>query len=172
MISFYKETDEVLYTKEELFTLKNNDILELKKMVLNNKSKKIRICSHKNIKDKLHEMFIVQTKDCYIRPHKHLDKVESMSILEGAADVLLFDDNGKIKKIIKMGENRTKKTFYYRLDRPVYHMLLIKSDFLVYHEVTQGPFDSKMTVFPDWAPPEDDSKGLKVFLKNIESNIL
>ena len=33
--------------------------------VILNESKKIRLCTHKNIKDNLQEMLIIHPKDCY-----------------------------------------------------------------------------------------------------------
>ena len=45
-------------------------------------------------------MFIALSDETYIRPHKHLNKSESLHVLEGSADVVFFDEKGKITKII------------------------------------------------------------------------
>ena len=42
--------------------------------------------------------------------------------------------------------------FYYRLDSPRYHTLLIHSPMLVIHETTDGPFDPKMSDFASFSP--------------------
>jgi hypothetical protein len=55
-----------------------------------------------------------------------------------------------------MGDSTTKKPFYHRLNKPIYHMLIIKTDFLVFHEITEGPFIKSNTIFPEWAPIEYD----------------
>jgi len=156
MIKSRKESDEVLYVDQELVLLETIDLDELKRLALINPRQRIRLCSHKSKNDQLHEMFIIHTKDCYVRPHKHLGKVESMSILEGEVDVILFHNNGKIMKIFEMGDPNTSKPFYHRLNKPIYHMLIIKTDFLVFHEITEGPFIRSNTVFPEWAPIEYD----------------
>ncbi len=57
-----------------------------------------------------------------------------------------------------MGDQRSGKIFYNRLDKQSYHMLIIKSDFLIFHEITSGPFDKNKTIFPKWAPIFFDKK--------------
>lgn len=167
MISIYKESDEVLYPEEDLVTLSASDLEELKRLALLNPRRRIRLCAHRNPQDSLHEMFIIHTNDCYVRPHKHLGKIESMAILEGEVDVVLFDENGDIERVIEMGEPSSGRLFYYRLDNPIYHTLLIRTQFLVFHEITEGPFIREMTEFPDWAPLESEEG----FLKAIESKV-
>lgn len=157
MISIYKESDEVLYPEEDIVTLSVSDLEELKRLALLNPRRRIRLCAHRNPQDSLHEMFIIHTNNCYVRPHKHLGKTESMAILEGEVDVVLFDENGNIERVIEMGEPSSGRLFYYRLDKPIYHTLLIRTQFLVFHEVTEGPFIREMTHFPDWAPLESHS---------------
>ena len=53
---------------------------------------------------------------------------------------------------------------------PINHMLLIRSEFLVFHEATEGPFLREKTVFPEWAP-EENAPGMKEFIDNVESLI-
>ena len=153
-MSFYKENEEVLYSLEDVFTLSSQYLDELKQASLNNNRQRIRLCAHRNPDDSLHEMFIVHTNECYVRPHRHIGKVESMAILEGEVDVVLFHDNGDIRKVIEMGEPNSGKVFFYRLGQSIYHTLIIHTKFLVFHEITEGPFLRDMTQFPDWAPLE------------------
>ena len=170
MISIYKESDEVLYPEEDIVTLSASDLEELKRLALLNPRRRIRLCAHRNPQDSLHEMFIIHTNDCYVRPHKHLGKIESMAILEGEVDVVLFDENGDIERVIEMGEPSSGRLFYYRLDKPIYHTLLIRTQFLVFHEVTEGPFLREMTRFPDWAPLESHSDSGD-FITDLDSKI-
>ena len=95
-----KESDEVLYSEEEYISVNDQNIEWLKELSLKNPSGKIRLCTHRSLNDNLHEMLIVLRKDCYIRPHKHINQVESMSILEGDADYIIFNDDGKIINIL------------------------------------------------------------------------
>ena len=146
--------EEVLFAADAIVQIDASDILELKKMASQNPRKRIRICVHKDTKDHIHEMLIVHNKDYYVRPHKHIDRIESMFVLEGEVDYIIFDDIGNIKKILKMGDQYSGKIFYNKLDKPYYHMLIIRSNFLVFHEITTGPFAKNKTIFPDWAPKE------------------
>lgn len=154
MIPIYKESNEVLYPLEDIISISAKELEELKQASLKNDRQRIRLCAHRNPNDSLHEMFIVHTNECYVRPHKHIGKIESMAILEGEVDVVLFHENGDIRQVIEMGDPSSSKVFFYRLNKPVYHTLLIKTKFLVFHEITEGPFVRDMTQFPDWAPLE------------------
>ncbi len=154
MIKIHKESDEVLYPDEDIIYLENADIQELMRLAVLNPRQRVRLCAHRAPKDLLHEMFIVHMRDCYVRPHKHLGKIESMLVLEGEVDVVLFYDDGSIRQVIPMGTQRSGKVFYQRLTDPIYHTLLIRSEFLVFHEITEGPFLRESTIFPDWAPAE------------------
>jgi len=170
MILTHKESDEVLYPREEVVVVESADLTQLKRLALQNPRQRIRLCAHRSPDDRLHDMFIVHTSDCYVRPHKHLGKAESMAILEGEVDVVLFHDDGTIRQVIRMGDLNSGKLFYYRLSEPIYHTLLIRSQFLVFHEITEGPFLREKTVFPDWAP-EEQSSGRKEFVARVETLI-
>lgn len=168
MIKIRKESNEVLYPDEDIVYLDKADLTELKKLALKNPKKNVRLCAHTSPKSKLHEMFIVHTKDYYVRPHKHMNKCESGWIIEGEVDIVLFDNFGKIIKVLSMGDQKSQKKNYYRLYESVFHMLIIKTDFLIFHEVTTGPFNLKDTIFPDWAPKKYNAK----FLSQVEENKL
>ncbi|MGQ0666810.1 MAG: WbuC family cupin fold metalloprotein [Nitrospiraceae bacterium] len=170
MILTRKESDEVLYPQEEVVVVDSTDLKELKRLALLNPRQRIRLCAHRSPGDHLHEMFIVHTSECYVRPHKHLGKAESMAILEGEVDVVLFRDDGTVRQVVRMGDRNSGKLFYYRLSGPIYHTLLIRTPFLVFHEITEGPFLREHTVFPDWAPDER-SDGRDAFVARIESLI-
>jgi len=164
---------EVLYATDPIVQLGRAQIDLLLKKAARNKRKRIRLCTHKNISEKLHEMFIVHTPDTYVRPHKHRNKSESFFILKGKADVVLFDAKGKIKQVIPMGDYATGRKFYYRLSQPLFHSLLIYSKYLIFHEVTNGPFKKEDTIFASWSPEINDivlGKGFIVKLKKQLSN--
>jgi cupin fold WbuC family metalloprotein len=114
-------------------------------------------------------MFIVHTKETYVRPHKHIGKAESFSVLEGEADLVLFEDDGTVRQIIRMGSPGSGQKFYHRLAAPVFHTLLIRSDILFFHEITQGPFLRGQTLFADWAPEIVDAKAwVKTVMDRIQ----
>jgi cupin fold WbuC family metalloprotein len=167
MIKIRVESAEVLYPDEDIVVVVPADLQELKRLAILNPRHRIRLCAHRSPNDRLHEMFIVHTQDCYVRPHKHLQKAESMAILEGEVDVVIFHKDGSIRQIIQMGATDTGKILYQRLPEEIYHALIIRTEFLVFHEITEGPFLRENTVFPEWAPAAQ-SEFSKAFIDQIE----
>src|SRR5262245_20679003 len=151
MIRATKQNDEVLVAQGAVIQLGRPDIQELKAQSNFNERRRIRICAHPDPEDRLHEMFIVHRQGAYIRPHKHFNKTESVHVLEGLAVMILFDEAGGISEAIPIGDYSSGRTFYYRMTEPCFHTLWITSDYLVFHEITNGPFRRHDTVFPPWA---------------------
>jgi cupin fold WbuC family metalloprotein len=162
-----KFNEEVLFVENAIINVSANDITKLKQKAKINKRKRIRLCAHKNIDDSIHEMLIVHEKSCYVRPHMHINKTESFHIIEGIADVILFDDSGKIDDVIPMGHYETGQKFFYRLPASRYHTLLIQSEVLVFHEVTNGPFRQNDTVWASWSPEESDENASSKYMQTI-----
>jgi len=159
-----KYNDEVFYAADDIVQVDIADIIQLKEKGNNNK---IRICTHKSINDDIHEMIIVHHKDYYVRPHKHLNKAESFHIIDGEVNIIIFDDNGGIIKIIKMGNYLSGNKFYYRLPKAYYHTLFIKSKTIVFHEITKGPFKKEDTIFAPWSPIETNNNLVRDFMKML-----
>lgn len=162
-----KINNEVFYADEQIVKVGFRDIRFLKGQVADTDRKRTRLCAHRDINDVLQEMFIVLAKETYIRPHKHLNKAESLHLIEGLADVIFFDENGTITDVIPIGEYLSGCRFYYRIDKPAYHTLVIHSDVLIFHETTQGPFLRTNTVFAPWAPDENDMVAARSFTEQL-----
>lgn len=162
------ESSEVLYSicGQGIST---SDIDELKKLASLNPRKRIRLCMHHSPQTLLQEMFIVHERHCYVRPHKHLKKIESIKIIEGEVDVVTFDDGGNVINVISMGDITSGKIFYFRLNQSEYHTFIIRSDVLVFHEITTGPFLRDETIYPKWAPVLDVD-GLQ-YLSNLKESL-
>jgi cupin fold WbuC family metalloprotein len=117
---------------------------------------RVRINAHPDGEDLLHEMFIAIRPDSYIRPHKHPGKSEAFHLIHGSVDIVVFDDAGEIREIVPMAANEPGRAFYYRLSEPLFHTLVIRSDLLVVHEITNGPFRQGGAIFAPFAPEEGD----------------
>jgi cupin fold WbuC family metalloprotein len=148
-----------LYSLGSAVRVGRQDVDFLKENAEHNQRKRIRLCAHGSTVDSLHEMFIVHTNDTYVRPHKHLGKSEALHVIEGSVELVTFDDTGDITGITSMGDYHSGLPFYHRLSEPAYHTLLITSDVLVFHEITNGPFDRADTIWAPWAPEQDDPVG-------------
>ena len=168
-MKFTKFNNEVLFSSENIVKVDAVNINDLKERARLNPRKRVRLCAHKTIDESIHEMLIVHEKSCYVRPHKHINKVESFHIIEGEVDILLFDENGRINNLIPMGDFASERIFFYRLPPSYFHTLVINSEVLVFHEITNGPFNPDDTVWADWAPAETEEYKVveyRAFLKN------
>jgi cupin fold WbuC family metalloprotein len=159
---------EVLYTRDALTKVDRSEIDHFKQLSSANPRKRVRLCAHADPEDRLHEMLIVHERGAYVRPHKHPGKTESTHIIEGMVDVVVFDDHGHITDVLSVGDYASGRTFYYRMAVPAFHTLLIRSDVLVFHEITNGPFDRSNTVFAPWAPADHDTAAVEHYVEKLE----
>ena len=160
--------EEVFYTDEEITKVNTEDIAWLKSKALANKRQRVRLCSHSSVHDTLHEMLIIHVKNAYVRPHKHPEKSESFHMIEGQLNVIIFSEEGAIREIIEMGEYSSGRRFYYRLVKGAYHTVVPISEVVVFHEVTNGPFNRGDTIFAEWSPKEDDTAHQILFLNELK----
>ena len=168
MSKFRVESPEVMYAGSTLSIIEQANIEELKKLALLNESQRARLCTHVDVNDALHEMLIVHQRGAYVRPHKHVGKSESTHIIEGEVDLVLFDDRGEIERVIEMGSYESSKPFYYRMNSSVFHMLIVRSDVVIFHETTNGPFVAGASCFADWAPSPNEPANISKFVATIE----
>lgn len=117
--------------------------------------KRSRLCLHKDHESPIQEMIIALSKESYVRPHRHPNsRVESFSILEGEMDVFIFNKDGSVKECVHFGTD-DKSVKIVRLENEEFHMPLAKTDWVIYHEILQGPFQKDEVVeYADWAPEE------------------
>lgn len=153
-----RESDEVVFATGDIVRISASDVGGLKQGALSNGRRRIRLCTHGCVDDLVHEMVIVHTSDTYVRPHRHEGKAESLHVLEGRAALVFFDDVGEITEVTELGDYASGSCFYVRLNKPVYHTLLMASDVFVFHETTQGPFLPEATFWAPWAPDGSDPK--------------
>ena len=171
MMRFREHSAEVLYAEDPIVQVDREDIEFLVGRAAKNPRKRVRLCAHKNVDDKLHEMLIVHARDCYVRPHKHLSKSESFHIISGVVDIVLLNETGQIIEVVPMGDYGTGRKFFYRLADPYYHTLLIHSDYVVFHEITNGPFNRADTIFAPWAPVDTDATAVEGFMKELAKSV-
>jgi len=167
MLKTRKFNDEVLYPAESPVVVDREFVEWMKRQSDGNPRRRIRLCAHQDPNDLIHEMLIVHAHMTYVRPHKHLTRIESFHVIEGEADLVMFDDAGGITRVISMGPFASGKKFYYRLTEPVFHTLLIYSPHLVFKEVTNGPFSAAGTVFAEWAPEDSQTAEVERFMRDL-----
>lgn len=160
--------EEVWFPASPSVVVSKDDLEQLKRQADKNVRKRMRFCAHQNEQEPVHEMFIVHTPHTYVRPHKHLKKNESFHVLEGLADVVVFDDQGRPLEVLPMGAYDSGRLFYYRSADARYHTVLVRSEVLVFYEAAQGPFHRSDTVFPAWAPAGDDPAAVREYIGALE----
>ncbi|KPA34301.1 Cupin fold metalloprotein, WbuC family [Leptospira interrogans] len=52
-----------------------------------------------------------------------------------------------------------------------YHTLMIRSEWLVFLEITKGPFRKEDTIFAPWSPEENDAEKVREFMNKIEQRL-
>jgi cupin fold WbuC family metalloprotein len=152
----------------DIVRVNRGQIRELRSKVKDSLNGRARILCHKSPDDSIQEMIIVHKEGAYNRPHKHNDS-ESFHIISGCATIVLFCDDGSIKETILMGDYKSGKNFYYRLNRPLYHTMIIHSPTLILHETVRGPFKKDNMMFAPWSPEE--GMNAKEFMKELEERI-
>ena len=169
----FKEINKELFVAETpIVMIGDNEIKFIKQRAQLNERKRARICAHRNNDDPLHEMIIAISDSSYIRPHRHNGKSESFHIIEGVVDVVMFDDSGAVIDVVKLGKAGSGRNSFYRLSESMYHTVLVRSDMLVMHEVTNGPFSPEQTEMAPFAPDENDTQAVKKYSKRISDEVM
>lgn len=155
-MNLVRKSPEVFLAEGPIATIGAEEIAILKAAVVKSSKGRVRINVHVRGDDRLHEMFIAIRPESYIRPHKHPTKSESFHLVYGSVDIVVFEDGGQIRQIVPLSVGDPKRAFYYRMSEPFFHTLVIHSDMLVVHEITNGPFEPTETVFAPFAPQDSD----------------
>jgi cupin fold WbuC family metalloprotein len=149
-------TPEVIYTDRLFITAGPDEVTLLKRQAAVTPKRRCRLCAHPTPEAAQQEMLIAMQGDSYVRPHRHRGKSESLTVLEGVADAVLFDEMGAIRAVIHMTPYADGGQFFYRMPEGLYHGLVFRSPWFVYLETTAGPFDPARTEPAPWAPPETE----------------
>ncbi len=143
----------------------------LKEHLPQSPAKRSRFCAHRHDSDAVQEMIIVLDRDGYVRPHRHHGKSESFHVIEGEADVVIFNDDGSILEVIPMGPYGSGKAFFYRINAAYYHTPVVRTRAFVMHEVSNGPFVPDATDQAPWAPEERDASAASQFMARLREKI-
>ena len=171
-----KKTYKFLYNNFNV--IDNKFIHAIKKRVILNKLNKFKVCLHKNKNYPVQEMINFNYGFNYYRPHKHLLNInESYHLIEGSMEIYILDDNCKVKKKIKLSakrKNTYNSSIIFKINKPLYHFVVPVSKWLIYHEVTTGPWSKKFIKYADFSPSKDiNGLGINFYkkIKNISKNI-
>ena len=151
---FFEEAE---FNQKSIKVISHKQIEYLKQKTLESKRNRYRLCLHSDVDHLTQEMIICLKGNNYFRTHKHpINYSESYFILEGI-DIYLFDDTGNFIEKVKLDSHGG--SFYYRLSDPIYHLVIPRSEWTIYHEVATGPFNKKTSIqYADFAPKENSSE--------------
>lgn len=147
------------------------DLAFLKEQAAETPRQRCRLCAHPASDDPLHEMLIIHGREAYVRPHRHIGRSESFQVIEGEATAVFFADDGSVDTAVSLAAPANGGAFYYRVPENTFHTLIIQSDWLVFYESTQGPFDPACCEFSDWAPDGSDDAAARTYINELASSI-
>jgi cupin fold WbuC family metalloprotein len=162
-MTLVQKSSEVFLAEGPIAAVGQAELATLKAAVRASAKRRARINAHPDGEDALHEMIIAIDATSYIRPHKHPGKSEAFHIIEGEVDIVVFDDDGGINRIVPLGAPGGARPFYYRMSTTFFHTLIIRSDLLIVHEVTNGPFRPSATVFAEFAPDDHETEEAEAY---------
>ena len=172
MAKLIQQSTDVYFIEEKIFTINNSEIDYLKSKLMSSSKGRVRINLHPNSTDLLHEMMIVLSPKAYIRPHKHPKKSEAFHLVYGAVDIVLFNALGNISKVIPLAANDRSRPFYYRMSEPTFHTLIVRSEILVVHEITNGPFIDGETIYAEFSPKEGSGEEVAKWRADLLQHVL
>lgn len=158
---------EVVYSDGRFLAVSNEMVALLKGKAAESPRQRCRLCFHPDQRSAQQEMLIVMHRTSYVRPHRHIGKGETLTIIEGTCDTLLFDDAGIVMSAIPMSPASEGGCFFYRMPDGLFHTLIFRSEWLVFVETTVGPFDRDKTELAAWAPPESDPAAGHAYLSAL-----
>ena len=153
----------IFYTSQEFVLADQALITFLKDKAQNTPVRRARLCAHPAPGADQHDMLIASHRDTYVAPHRH-PKSESFTIIEGEADLLLFEANGLLVHRVTMGPAGSGLPMFYRMPAGRYHGLAIRSQVLVFVESTRGPFSRQDMEVATWAPSAADAGAGRAYI--------
>lgn len=117
-----------------------------------------RLRAHLNVHEQLdanvQRLFIATEPDTYMRPHRHPEahKWEFFVVLEGAIDLLIFDEDGTLRERVEMSPDRTRAV---EVPPNVWHAYVCQKSGTVALEIKEGAYiPTPEQDFAPWSPAE------------------
>lgn len=124
-------------------------VAELKEVATQSDRGRARLCLHPMPEDRHQEMLIVMAHSAIELPQRRTIGFDTKIVLEGRAVLRYFAPDGAPTRSVELGGEHAR---YVHTRSDEFHSLLISSDWFVFLEVLEGPFDSHTTEFAPWVP--------------------
>ena len=136
----------------------------------------IRQRQHKNIhqhyNDPCQRLFNAIGVTSYIRPHRHsIDpKDECLIAVRGLMALLVFDDMGQVKQVVRFGAQTTESQqaigVGVNLPAGVWHTVIAEEPGSILFEVKSGPFNPEQAKeWAAWAPAENTPEATEYLME-------
>jgi cupin fold WbuC family metalloprotein len=128
---------------------------------------------HDDLNDPVNRLLNAMEPETYIRPHRHTQppKSESIILLRGALDILVFDDCGALIR----RESLSETSGNCAIDIPAgsWHGLVVRQTDTVVYEVKTGPYHpvAEADIAP-WSPDPEDRAAVRAYLEAMKEQIL
>jgi cupin fold WbuC family metalloprotein len=142
----------VFLNEEDILFVNEDWVARLEHEAQQSEKRRARLCMHMSGEDSVHEMVIAFCQDALVGPHKSLDKTESLLVIKGELELVIFDDEGSVLERTVMGAFGSGRPYSVRLAASPWYTYIPLSESLVIHETTRGPFRPEDTALPQWAP--------------------
>ena len=162
----------VVTTDADLVIVSQAEVDDVIERVHGSPNGRARLCAHRSSGERFQEMIIVHRQDAYLRPHRHPTKAESLHIVDGLADIVVFDDGGSVREAIAMGPIGSGRPFYIRINIPAFHTIRSRTEYVVVHESTDGPMDHDDLIFAPWAPDQSMIEASRAYMADLDARIL
>ncbi len=160
---------EAEFNSEPILAVDLATIERLKQAAARAPRRRYRLCLHASPSAATQEMIIVCPRGSFATPHRHPDgKSESYHVIEGSMTVCFLDDAGDMVQEVALAEAGRGQAMLYRLSASRWHMPVVTSDWLVYHETYSGPFERERDVLVHPAAPDErDAHAVRRFLERL-----
>lgn len=137
------------FIKDEIVKADGRFLDELLQKARQNDLKKYRYCLHNSEDSNVQEMIFVNERGFYYPPDKHDSCAETKIILYGEAWIILFEEDGSIRDMMKASADGLRLC---RVEKGIYHAVVPVSEQVIFYEMREGKFTADMVVYPAWAP--------------------
>lgn len=140
-------------------------IAALKEAALVAANYRSRICLHQSLDSKVQQMLIAFHAKSFIGPHRQVGREKSYVIMDGAATVAFFDEQGVLTEKVVLSDIKQSGPSLIHFTSSLWHIFVPQTEYVVYLETLEGPFNTELTEYAPWAPSYWDSNVIREFLK-------
>ena len=142
-----RTSQEVFHANEWGISWGREVVDELKDVAALSERARARLCLHPAPEDLHQEMLIVMADTAVERAQRRTIGFDTKVVIEGNATLRYYTPTGDLTRSVKLGRDQA---IYIHSRSTEYHSLLVESDWFVFLEILQGPFDNATTEFAPW----------------------